>query len=414
MKPLAEAQREVLAVMGRLPTDVVPLSEARGLVLAEDVVAAHDVPPFANSGMDGFAVRAVDVATVPVDLEVVEDLPAGSVPSQPVVEGTAIKIMTGAPMPDGADAVVMVEDSEMVASNRVRLTASTEPGRHVRPAGGDVRRGSTVLPAGTRLGPAHLGLLASIGVASPVVHRRPVVAVISTGDEVVAPETERLRPGSIRDTNRPTLVALLQELGATVLDLGIVGDDERLLRAALGEAATRSDAVLTSGGVSMGEYDLVKQVLGSLGSIEFWRVAMQPAKPFAFGILGDDRTPLFGLPGNPVSVVVAFEQFVRPALLHRMGARFLFRRRSWGVAGEDLDTNPDKTVFLRVVVRSEGGRDVVRSSGGQGSNVLSALGDADAFGVVPVGTGTVAAGDAVEVEWFRAPEARTKEEAIDG
>lgn len=414
MRPLHEAQRDVLATMTLLPEATVQLADAAGLVLAEDVIAPHDVPSFANSGMDGFAVRAVDVANPPVELEVIEDLPAGSVPSRVVDPGTAIKIMTGAPMPDGADAVVMVEDSEMLDATHVRLHASVEVGRHVRPVGGDVVRGSIVLRSGTRLGPAHLGVLASVGVASPPVRRRPVVAVLSTGDELVMPDTDRVRPGAIRDSNRPTLIALLEELGATVLDLGIVGDDERLLRAALGEAASSADAVLTSGGVSMGEYDLVKQVLGSLGSIEFWRVAMQPAKPFAFGLIGDDRTPLFGLPGNPVSVVVAFEQFVRPALLCRMGARLLFRRRSFGVAGESLITNPDKTVFLRVVVAQEAGRDTVYRSGGQGSNVLSALAGADAFAVIPVGTGTVESGDPVEIEWFRAPEARTMEEAIDG
>jgi molybdopterin molybdotransferase len=208
------------------------------------------------------------------------------------------------------------------------------------------------------------------------------------------------------------LAAMLREMGATVMDLQIVPDDERLLRAALDEAAGGSDAVVTSGGVSMGEYDLVKQVLASLGNVEFWQVAMQPAKPFAFGFLGD--TPLFGLPGNPVSVAVAFEQFVRPALLHRMGASRLFRRRSLAWAGESLSTNSDRTVFVRVSVSQEDGRDVVRRSGGQGSNVLGAFAAADAFAVIPVGTGDVGAGDRVEIEWFRAPETRTMEEVLGG
>jgi molybdopterin molybdotransferase len=398
--------------MDPLPARRVPLAEANGLVLSEDVVAPHDVPPFDNSGMDGFAVRAADVTSAPAELEVLEDLPAGSVATAEVSPGAAIKIMTGAPMPGGADAVVIVEDSEMVGERTVRLSATAEVGQHVRSAGGDIAVGSTVLTAGTRLGPAHLGLLASIGVAEPMVRRRPVVALLSTGDELVAAETADLRPGAIRDTNRPTLVALLEELGVEVLDLGIVPDDERLLRGALGEASDAADAVITSGGVSMGEYDLVKQVLGSLGHVEFWRVAMQPAKPFAFGFL--DGTPLFGLPGNPVSVVVAYEQFVRPALLHRMGARTLFRRRSMAVAGEDLSTNPEKVVFLRVTVARDDGVDMVHRAGGQGSNVLSALASADAFAVVPVGMGDVVAGEAVEVEWFRAPEARTMEEALGG
>lgn len=408
MKPLLEAQREVMAAMRPLPEVRVPLASGRGLVLADDVVAPHDLPPFPNSGMDGFAVRSADVAAPPVELRVLEDVPAGSVATAVVESGTTIRIMTGAPIPTGADAVVIVEDSESLGDGRVRLHAAAEPGQHVRVPGSDIPAGAIVANRGTRIGPFHLGLLAAVGVAEPLVRRRPVVAVMSTGDEVVVPETERLRPGAIRDSNRPVLVALLEELGVSVLDLGIVPDDERLLRAVLGEAAGAADAIVTSGGVSMGDYDLVKTVLSSMGTVEFWRVAMQPAKPFAFGLLGD--TPLFGLPGNPVSVVVAFEQFVRPALLHRMGAGRLFRRRSTATAAERLVTNPEKDVFLRVVVED----DLVRLAGGQGSHVLSALAAADAFAVVPVGVGVVDAGDPVAVEWFRSPESRTMEEVLGG
>jgi molybdopterin molybdotransferase len=412
MRRLEDAQRDVLDAMSPLPAERTPLGACRGLVLAADVDAPHDVPPFPNSGMDGFAVRSVDVSGPDTVLEVVEDVPAGSVPTHDVGPGTAIKIMTGAPMPAGADAVVIVEDSETLGDGRVTLRAPAVAGQHVRPAGGDITAGSVVLRAGTRLGPAHLGLLASLGVADPLVRRRPTVAVLSTGDELMPAETKELRPGAIRDSNRPMLVGLLEELGARVIDLGIVPDDERLLRGVLGEASTAADAVVSSGGVSMGEYDLVKQVLSSLGRVDFWRVAMQPAKPFAFGFLGE--TPLFGLPGNPVSGAVAFEQFVRPALLHRMGATALFRRRSTGVAGEDMATNPDKVVFLRVVVDSGGPRDRAVLAGGQGSNVLSGLAAADAFAVVPVGVGEVTNGDDVELEWFRAPETRTIEEATGG
>ena len=412
MRPLREAQREVLAAMGPLPVEEAALEDCLGLVLAGDVRAAHDVPPFANSGMDGFAVRSADVSDPPVELRVLEDVPAGSVPRREVASGTATRIMTGAPMPAGADAVVMVEQSEPVDEETVRLLGSAEAGQHVRPAGGDIAAGETVLATGTRLSPAAIGLLASVGSARVRVRRRPVVAVMSTGDELVPADAGGLRPGSIHDSNRPMLAALLRELGATVLDLGIVPDDERLLRSTLGEAAAGSDAVVTSGGVSMGDYDLVKQVLGDLGRVDFWQVAMQPAKPFAFGFLG--KTPFFGLPGNPVSVVVAYEQFVRPAILRRMGARRLFRRRSRGVAGTDLATNPEKVVFLRVEVRGDESGDVAVPSGGQGSNVLSSLARADAFAVVPVGVGTLPEGDPVELEWFRAPEAWTMEEALGG
>lgn len=406
MRRLAAARREVIGAMTPLPEAIVPLGEARGLVVSSDIVAQHDLPPFANTGVDGFAVRAADTAAAPVDLVVVEDVPAGRVPSHAVGEGEAIRIMTGAPMPLGADAVVMVEDTTSTA-DRVQVLRPAVPGDHIRPAGGDVAAGAVVLRAGDRLRPAHLGVLAALGVVDVPVTRRPRVAVASTGDEVLPPEAA-LRPGTIRDANRPLLIGLLDELGVAVHDLGIIPDDARLLRSVLEEAAATSDAVITSGGVSMGDYDLVKQVLGDLGRIEFWQVAMQPAKPFAFGALG--VTPFFGLPGNPVSVLVAFEQFVRPALLARMGARRLFRPRVMARLGEAVSTNPTKVVFVRVAWAGSG---VVVPAGGQGSNVLSAAAAADGFAVIPVGVGEVAAGSEVTVEVFGAAETRTLGEADD-
>jgi molybdopterin molybdotransferase len=407
MKRLADARREVIATMPALEAVATVLAEARGLVLAADVMAPHPVPPFANSGVDGFAVRSGDVITTPVGLEVIGDLPAGTAPTIPVRPGTAIRIMTGAPMPDGADGVVMVEDT-VVEGDRVRIGRPVQPGDHVRPAGGDFTAGALVLERGTRLRAPHLGLLASIGVAAPMVSRRPVVAVLSTGDELQAPDTPTLRPGAIRDANRPMLVGLLEEMGVAVRDLGIVPDDARLLRSTLQEAAANCDFVISTGGVSMGEHDLVKQVLGELGQIEFWQVAMQPAKPFAFGLLG--RTPFFGLPGNPVSAIVAFEQFVRPGLLAAMGATRLFRVRVPAVMTERVTTSADKVVFVRVEFV---GPQEVRPSGGQASNVLSALAAADAFAVIPVGVGEVAAGGEVIVELFRVDEARTLADAAD-
>ena len=407
MKPLAEAQRRVLDAMAPLPAAEVPLAEALGLVLADPVAAGGDLPPFANSAVDGFAVRAADTAGAPVDLEILEDVPAGSVPTTPVRPGTATRIMTGAPMPAGADAVVMVEETTS-AGDRVTIGVTVAPGTSVRAAGSDVAAGRRVFDAGTRLGPAHLGLLAALGITSPRVWRRARVAILSTGDEVLPPETADLPPGSIRDANRPLLAALAAEAGAEVVDYGIVPDDAGLLRAKLAGAAADCDAILTSGGVSMGDYDLVKQVLAEAGTIEFWRVAMQPAKPFAFGLL--EGTPLFGLPGNPVSATVAFEQFVRPALLHRMGSPALFRPRVDGVLDEAVSTDPEKDVFLRVSARYRDGRWHAGLSGGQSSHVLAALAAADAFAVVPVGVGELAAGDRVALEMFRWPESRTAEE----
>ena len=227
---------------------------------------------------------------------------------------------------------------------------------------------------------------------------------MSTGDEIVPPATTGLGPGAIRDTNRVLLMAMLDELGIPYLDLGIIGDDLSELRRAYLEAAAGADLIVSTGGVSMGDYDFVKQILGETGSVEFWQVAMQPAKPFAFGHV--DGVPLFGLPGNPVSTFVAFEQFVRPGLLSMMGATALLRPRVTGVMGEDVETNPAKEVFLRVLLADDAGRFVAVRSGGQGSNVLSALADADALAVVPVGVGNVAAGDTVQLEMITWPESR--------
>ena len=406
-----EAQAAVLDAVPTLPVQSATLREARGLVLADDVVASHNIPPFANSAMDGYAVRSADVATVPVTLDVLEDVPAGSMPTREVTKGTAIKIMTGAPLPAGADAVVKVEDTD-AGSHTVAVSAATPAGTAVRLPGGDIAAGATVLTAGTRLTAAHLGVLAAVGVAFPKVTRRPTVAVLSTGDEVVPPETDALGPGKIRDTNRPILQAALEDFGAVVVDYGIVADDATQLNQTLGHAARNADVVVTSGGVSMGEYDLVKQELAALGTVEFWKVAMQPAKPFAFGALGG--TPLFGLPGNPVSVFVAFEQFLRPALLHMMGADLLFRERIPAVAGESFDTDPAKTVFVRVATERRGPELVAHGSGGQQSNVLSALAAADAFAVIPRGVGRVEAGEPLDLELFRSPERRTKEEVCGG
>jgi molybdopterin molybdotransferase len=402
-------QSDILDAVPVLAPARIGIRECLGLVLVDDVVAAHDLPPFANSAMDGFAVRAADVATVPAVLRVTEEVPAGAVPTTRVEPGTAVKIMTGAPMPAGADAVVKVEDTEG-AGDDVRVMAETPVGTAVRPAGGDVSAGTIVLEAGTRLGPAHLGVLASLGVAWPGVSRRPVVAIMSTGDELLPPETTELAPGAIRDANRFLLRGLLEELGAVVIDRGIVPDDPVMLQRVLGHAAQEADVVISSGGVSMGDFDVVKQVFAGAGEVAFHRVAMQPAKPLGFGTIGGK--PFFGLPGNPVSVVVAFEQFARPAILRMMGARRLFRPRVTGVLLDGTRTDPAKTVFLRVETTYDGGTWQARLSGGQSSNVLSALAAADAFAVVPAGIEGVEPGSPVELEMFRWPERRTREEVL--
>jgi molybdopterin molybdotransferase len=352
--------------------------------------------------MDGYAVRAADTRPASAHLRVIEDVAAGHLATLTVEQGTAIKIMTGAPLPGGADAVVKVEDTHQEAET-VHIGGGVVEGENVRQAGGDLVAGAVVFRKGTRLTPHHLGVLTSIGIHRPVVRRRPVVAVLSTGDEVLAPDAE-LPPGKIHDSNRPQLLALLAELGAESIDLGIVGDDEQALRSTLKRGAAEAEVVLTSGGVSMGEYDMVKSVLADSGDVQFWKVAMKPAKPVAFGHF--DGTPLFGLPGNPVSVVVAFEQFARPALLQMMGARALFRPRIRATLAADVHTDPEKTVFLRMMAELDGDDWTARPSGGQSSNMLTALANANAFGVVPVGIAGVAAGSRIELEMFRWPESR--------
>jgi molybdopterin molybdotransferase len=408
MKPLDEARTEVLSVMPKLPAARIRLTESLGRVTAEHAIVREELPPFDNSAMDGYALLASDVETVPVDLVVNEDVPAGSVPAKHVERGTATRIMTGAPMPQGADAVVKVENTESTDPELVTIRTTATVGKNVRPAGCDMSRGDVIVEKGIRLTARDLGSLASAGV-HPVVSAMPTVALMSTGDEIVDPSTETLARGTIRDSNRVLLHSLLSELGVPVIDLGIIGDDPEALRTAYAEAASRADVVLSTGGVSMGDYDYVKQILGELGSVDFWKVAMQPGKPFAFGSIGG--VPLFGLPGNPVSTFVSFEQFVRPGLLHMMGATKVLRTQIMGTLGEDVDTNEAKTVFLRVLLAHDtDGSFVAVRSGRQGSAMLSSLANADAFAVIPAGTGSLSAGDDVTLEMFRWPEGRSIDE----
>lgn len=408
MRPIPTVRSRILSTVRRLPSETVPFEESVGRILTESVVAPHDVPTFANSAMDGFAVRAVDVSSPGAVLEIVEDLAAGQVARVTVGEGHAIKIMTGAPMPDGADTVVRVEDTE-TEDGKVRIATTPKKGTSVRPPGGDVVAGSIVFRAGTRLTAAHIGVLATLGVVNPVVSRRPRVVVISTGDELVPPETEDLGPGLIRDSNRPMLLSLVAEAGTEAIDMGRVADDADALRAALGEAAVVGDVIVTSGGVSMGEFDVTKLVLRDEADVDFFPVAMKPGKPQGFGTIGG--TPFFGLPGNPVSVLVSFEQFVRPALLAMQGASALLRPRVMGVSGEELSSDPAKEEFIRVRFVDAGPPPRVARTGGSGSHVLSGAANADAFAVLPVDVDFVAEGDSVILELFRAVETRAVEDA---
>lgn len=394
---LDEAREYVLAGCTVGHPRAVPLAEALGLVTSVPVEAVEDVPPFDNTAMDGFAVQAADTAgatdDAPVRLAVAGTLAAGAAPDLVVGPGEAVRIMTGAPMPPGADAVVMVERTATTGDGAaVAVGLEVEPGNHVRRAGDDVRAGDLVFPAGTTLTPAHLGVLATLGVRRAPVYPRPRVGVISTGDELVD-GPEPLGPGQIRDSNRRMLLALVERTDAIAVDLGRIPDDEAAIAAAFAAGAESCDAIVSSGGVSMGDFDFVKVVLDRLGDMRWMQVAIKPAKPLAFGTIG--TTPVFGLPGNPVSSLVSFELFARPGLRKMMGHATLDRLRLAAVADDALARRPDgKVHFARVLVTyGEDGRFHVRTAGGQGSHQLAAAAAAGALAVLPDGDGVEAGGE---------------------
>lgn len=395
MHSLDEARAYVLAGCALGHPKAIPLAEALGLVTSVDIDGDEAVPPFDNTAMDGFAVRAADTVGAgvgsPARLRIVGTLAAGASPVRPVGPGEAIRIMTGAPMPQGADAVVMVERTS-VEGDQVSVLVAVEPGNHVRRAGDDLRAGQRVFDAGTVLTPAHLGVLASVGVRRVPVHPRPRVGVLSTGDELVD-GPEALAPGQIRDSNRAMLLALVARADAVPVDLGRIPDDEAAITDAIEAGAASCDALISSGGVSMGDFDLVKVVLDRLGAMAWMQVAIKPAKPLAFGTVG--TTPVFGLPGNPVSSLVSFELFARPGLRQMMGHPMLDRLRVRAVTDDGLVRRPDgKTHFARVAA-AYGPDDAfhVRSTGAQGSHQLAATAAANALAVLPDGDGVRPGGD---------------------
>ena len=384
--PLEDAQAFVLESCPPLGAVEVGHDRAVGSVLAGAVVASELVPPFDNTAVDGYAVRAEDLADVPAELLVVDELAAGSAPTREVGPGEAIRIMTGAPMPAGADAVAMVEDSERIGDDRVRLHRPVEVGAAVRRAGDDVCVGDLLFDAGTVVTPAIEAVLASVNARTVSVYRRARVAVMSTGDELVD-DGSPLRLGQIRESNKTMLAALLDGAGCEVVDLGVVRDDEAELERVLRAAADECDAIVTSGGVSMGDYDVVKAVLGRIADMTWMQIAIKPAKPFAFGRLAG--VPIFGLPGNPVSSLVSFELLARPALRRMMGHRRLTRTNLVAVADVALERRPDgKVHFVRVNGDfGDDGRYHVRPVVAQGSHQLAATALADAMAVVPDGDG---------------------------
>jgi molybdenum cofactor synthesis domain-containing protein len=376
------------------------VTDASGHVLAEAIRAVEAVPPFVNSSMDGYAVRAADTAHPPARLRVVGTVLAGDNPKTFVSTGESVRIMTGAPLPPGADAVCMVERTRVESNGSIVVVeVSVDPGTFIRKAGSDIRAGDEVFSSGTSLGPAHVGVLSSIGVEQLLAHPHPTVGVLSTGDELITfPGT--LVPGKIRDANRPALLARLQADGFGTVDLGVAGDDEAALTTMLEEAGSRCDAIVSSGGVSVGDRDVMKAVLKDLSgpNMRWMQVAIKPAKPFAFGVLKETATPVFGLAGNPVSALVSYELFVRPALRSMAGCAVLDRPRLAAVADVDIPRPRDgKLHLVRVTVRS--GMDGVlgvRLAGGQDSHMLRVMAQSNALALLPDGEG-VRAGGPVEV-----------------
>ena len=402
MIELASAQEKVLLAVQQAAPVIVPMSDAYGLVLAENIVSQEEVPHFDNSAVDGFAVRAQDVANVPATLRIVDEIAAGGIPNVVVGPGETSRIMTGAPMPNGADAVVMVEDSAPgTTPQEVTLSASVHVGQAVRPRGDDVHIGDVVFRIGDVLHPAAVGVLASINVPRVSVVPRLRVAVLSTGDELVD-DGSPLALGQIRESNRTMLMGLVTQAGCVAVDYGIVRDNEQALEETLRTAAAECDAIVTSGGVSMGAYDVVKALLGRIAQMTWMQIAIKPAKPFAFGMLSAPRgsevhreVPIFGLPGNPVSSLVSFELLARPALRKMMGHAPVQRPALLAVADTHFLRKTDgKIHFQRVVAKSNSdGRIHVAPVSQQGSHQLAASALANAVAVLPDGDGVAAGGE---------------------
>ncbi|MHB0875675.1 MAG: molybdopterin molybdotransferase MoeA [Anaerolineae bacterium] len=398
------AQELVLSRFAPLPAVAVPILQSLGLVLAEDVAAEADVPPRANSAMDGYAVRWRDVCDAtedaPVRLRVAGEVAAGRLPDTSVGPGRALRIMTGAVLPQGADTVVRFEDTT-AADGTVAIVRAPRAGANVRAAGEDVRRGEVVLAAGTVVRPQEVGMLASLGRSQALVHRRPRVAVLATGDEVAALGSAPA-DGHIRDINSYSNAAQVLEAGGEPLLLGVARDRATELAAKLRQAtAAGVDLIVTSGGVSVGDFDLVKDVLRSEGRIDFWWVNVKPGKPMAFGLLGD--TPLLALPGNPVAAMISFELFARPAILTMLGRRSWQRPRVTARLTSPVRRKDGRRHYLRVRLHQDGDGWLAELTGEQGSGILKSMVLADGLAVIPESCDHLEAGSEVEVILSAAP-----------
>ena len=378
-----EAAEAILRDVRPSPPETVPITEALGLVLAQAISSPIDLPHWDNSAMDGYAVRAADVGAEGVVLHIVDHIPAGAFGRRALASGECARIFTGAPIPDGADCVIRQEDTTAVAPTTIRIDDVRDVGRNVRRRGEDILRGSVVLERGTVVGPAQIGVLASVGMPSVDVHGRPTIAILSSGDEL-ADLTEReaiLSGRKIASSNNYTMSAMARMAGAEVLDLGIVKDDLDETRKRLADARG-SHLLVTSGGMSVGEHDHLRRILEGRGTAwRFWRLRMRPGAPVGFGMIGD--TPWIGLPGNPVSTMVTFELFVRPAIRKLMGHTQLFRRTTPVRVGEPIVTQAQLQHFLRVTLSVDDGELTARLTGAQGSGILTSMARAHALLIVP-------------------------------
>jgi molybdopterin molybdotransferase len=415
MISVEQALETILASIDVLEVEEQPILDSLGQVMAEDVFSAINIPPLDNSAMDGYAIRAEDSRgaslRTPRVLRVIDTVMAGSISSYEVEPGTAVRIMTGAPVPKGADAVVRFEDTdeaerqtsdERPRPREIGIRREVVVGADIRKAGEDVSKGSLVLKGGTLIRPSEIGVLASLGCSVVEVIRRPVVAILATGDELVN-MGEPLPPGKIYNSNTYSLAALVLRYGGIPRVLGIASDREEMLVKGL-RRGLDADLLITSGGVSLGDYDMVKDVLAREGEINFWTVRVKPGKPLAFGaVRGTDRTgtvrniPLLGLPGNPVSVMVTFELFARPAMLKMMGRRDLAKPVIEAVLEDSIENSDGRRVFARAIVEERDGQYFARTTGPQGSGILTSMSLGNGLAIVPEDEAGAGPGDRVQV-----------------
>ena len=409
MISVEEALEKILSYVNALEPEDKPIMDSLGLVLADDVYSDIDIPPLDNSAMDGYAVRAESTkgagSSSPRILRIVGEVAAGYIAKEEVTSGTAIRIMTGAPIPQGADAVVQFEDTDEEKRkaakkplNEIGILRQAAQGLNIRKAGEDISRGSLVLKAGTALRPQEIGVLASLGKGVIRVIRRPMVAVLATGDELVDIK-EQLPPGKIYNSNTYSLAAQVMRYGGIPKILGIAKDNIKALEAKIKQASD-ADLLITSAGVSVGEYDVVKDVLARLGEVTFWTVRMKPGKPLAFGVLqlGKKKIPHLGLPGNPVSSMIAFEQFARPAILKMLGRKNLAKPTIKATSEGRLENRDRRRVFARVMVSKRDGRYFASLAGAQGSGILTSMAQANGLMIVPEDKPAIEVGEEVQVQ----------------